>query len=328
MSAPDLSDLQLQAIQLALAEDAARDDVTAHALLPADGRGEAVLVAKEEGVIAGAEHAYHVFGELANLGDFESYLGGRPSAADTGATSGANIVSLLARELGGVTAIEVLVPSGGRVRPGDVIARVGGTLRVLLAGERTAVNLVQRMSGIATLTSKFVAEVAGTRARILATRKTAPGLRAFDLEGVRAGGGGVHRASLADRVLVKENHLRAARAAGIAQTMAEVVARLAEVRPGVAVGIEAVDLDEMRAAFVPGVEVVLLDNFEPALCAEAVRLRDAAYPRGGGPQLEASGGIHLGNVRRYADAGVERISVGALTHSAPALDVSMKITGA
>lgn len=295
---PELTELQTDAIRLALTEDAARADVTARTLVPPGARGFAVIVAKEDGVPSGAEYGGRVLGQLLEPGDSLNYA---PTAYLTGAR---------------------------RVRVGDELARMDGNLRVLLAGERTVVNLIQRMSGIATLTAKFVEAVKGTRARILATRKTAPGLRAFDLEAVRAGGGGVHRESLADRILVKANHLEAARAAGTAKTMADVVALLARERPGVPVGIEAVDLAELRAALVPRVEVVLLDNFPPERMAEAVRIRDAAFPDGGGPELEASGGITLATVRRYADTGVERISVGAITHSAPALDVSMKIVKA
>jgi nicotinate-nucleotide pyrophosphorylase (carboxylating) len=285
-----ISDIRLRLVRQALAEDAADRDVTSHALVPAAARGRALILAKQAGVVAGIDVAAAVFHEV-----------------DAGST------------------FEARVADGARVAPGTELASVTGALRGLLAGERTAVNLLQRMSGVATLTAQFVDAVAGTRARILATRKTAPGLREFDFAAVRAGGGDVHRASLADRVLVKENHLRAARAAGTAQTMADVVALLARANPGVPIGIEAVDLDEMRAALVPGVEVVLLDNFTPERMVEAVRVRDAAFAAGGGPELEASGGITLANVRRYAETGVERISVGALTHSAPALDVSMKV---
>jgi nicotinate-nucleotide pyrophosphorylase (carboxylating) len=278
------------AVAAALCEDHTTDDVTSQALVPARAAGRAVLRAKQDGVVAGIDVARIVF----------------DSVDET-------------------TAYDPLVRDGDRVAAGTDLARVAGPLRSLLAAERTAVNFLQRMSGVATLTAAFVDAVRGTRAAILATRKTAPALRAFDLAAVRAGGGDVHRAHLADRILVKENHLLAARAAGRAATMADVVALLARSRPGVPVGIEAVDLDDLRAALVPGVEVVLLDNFTPLRCAEAVRVRDAAYPRGGGPALEASGGITLGNVRAYAESGVERISVGALTHSAPALDVSMKV---
>lgn len=278
------------AILAALREDRAADDVTSRALVPETTAGHAMVRAKEAGVVAGLTVAARVFAEIDSRVRFDA-----------------------------------AVRDGARVAAGAVVARVAGPLRSLLAGERTAVNFLQRMSGIATLTAKFVDEVKGTRAQILATRKTAPGLREFDLQAVRAGGGGVHRESLAERVLVKENHLAAARAAGTARTMADVVAALARERPGVPIGIEAEDLDELRAALVPGVEVVLLDDFEPERIVEAVALRDAAFPQGGGPALEASGGVTLANVRRYAETGVERITVGAITHSAPALDVSMKV---
>ena len=278
------------AIVAALREDRAADDVTSRALVPETAAGHAMVRAKQSGVVAGLAVSARVFAEVDPRVRFDAAL-----------------------------------RDGARVAAGTVIARVAGPLRSLLAGERTAVNFLQRMSGIATLTAQFADAVKGTRARILATRKTAPGLRAFDLEAVRAGGGDVHRSSLAERVLVKENHLAAARAAGTARTMADVVAALARERPGVPVGIEAEDLDELRAALVPGVEVVLLDEFVPERVAEAVALRDAAFPQGGGPALEVSGGVTLANVRRYAETGVERISVGAITHSAPALDVSMKV---
>jgi nicotinate-nucleotide pyrophosphorylase (carboxylating) len=182
------------------------------------------------------------------------------------------------------------------------------------------------MSGIATHTARFVAAVRGTRAAILCTRKTAPGLRSEDVAAVRAGGGDAHRLSLADRVLVKENHLAAARRAGWAQSMADVAARLTGPDgPGVPIGIEVTSLDELREALVPGVDVVLLDNFTPRQCADGVAARDAAYPAGDGPALEASGGITLSNVHEFAESGVERISVGEPTHSARALDLSMKI---
>lgn len=280
----------LRAIHLALEEDAFEGDVTSRALVPADARGRAVLRAKEAGVCAGAGFAALTFTAAGADGDERTR-------------------------------------DGHRVRPGRVLLQAKGPLRALLAAERTAVNIVQRMSGIATTTARYVEAVRGTRARILATRKTAPALREFDLAAVRAGGGDVHRRSLADRVLVKRNHLLAARAAGSATTMADAVA-LVRRRCRVPIGIEATDLRELRAALVRGVEVVLLDNFEPAGVAEAVRIRDAEFPAGDGPELEASGGITLANVRDYAETGVERISVGAITHSAPALDVSMKIVPA
>lgn len=294
-----LTDAQRAVVAAALSEDAARDDVTTRALVPAGAPGAAEIRAKAPGTVAGVLVAEEVFRQVDPRIRFRG----------------------LARD-------------GDSVAPGQAVARAEGSLVALLEAERTAVNFVQRMSGIATLTARFVEAVRGTHARILAIRKTAPGLRAFDLAAVRAGGGGVHRESLAAQVLVKENHLRAARAAGTCGSMSDVVARVVAAAAGASpvagagrprVGIEVADFDELRAALVAGVDVVLLDNFTPEQCAEAMRVRAAAYPAGGAPEFEASGGITLANVAAYARTGVERISVGALTHSAPALDLSMKV---
>lgn len=297
---PPLTETERAAIAAALAEDAARDDVTTRALVPAEAAGAAEIRAKAPGVVAGVAVAAEAF-----------------------------------RQVDARIVVEAFAGDGEVVPQGRIVLRATGPLASLLEAERTAVNFLQRMSGIATLTAQFVAAVRGTGVRILATRKTAPGLRTFDLAAVAAGGGGVHRASLAAAVLVKENHVRAARAAGTAATMAEVVARVvAAAGPGAdrpTIGIEAADFDELRAALgrtadgARAADVVLLDNFTPAQCAEGVRLRAAAFPAGGGPDLEASGGITLANVAEYARTGVERISVGALTHSVPALDLSMRI---
>jgi nicotinate-nucleotide pyrophosphorylase (carboxylating) len=283
---------ELERIDAALAEDAASRDVTTSALVPADATGAAEIRVKGEG----------------------------------GVVAGLGVAAAVFARLDASCAFVALAEDGDRVAAGTTVARVEGRLRVLLEGERTAVNFLQRMGGIATLTARFAEAVAGTGVAILATRKTAPGLRPFDLAAVRAGGGGVHRGSLAERVLVKENHLRAARAAGTAATMREAVALVVGAARGAAVGIEAADLDELRGALVPGVDVVLLDNFTPEACVQAAAIRRAAFPAGDGPLLEASGGVTLANVRAYAATGVERISVGALTHSAPALDVSMTVT--
>lgn len=283
----------LAILDAALAEDAAGSDATTLALVPRGVRGAASIRVKGVGgVVAGVGVAREVFARL------------DPAVA-----------------------VAAQVRDGDRVAGGTTILHLEGPLRSLLEGERTAVNFLQRMGGVATSTARFVAAVAGTPVSILATRKTAPALRAFDLAAVRAGGGGVHRGSLAERILVKENHLRAARVAGTAGTMADAVARVLANSGAASVGIEAADLDELRAALVPGVDVVLLDNFTPAACSAAVAIRRAAFPSGGGPLLEASGGITLETVRAYAETGVERISVGALTHSAPALDVSMTVHG-
>ncbi len=273
-----------------LAEDRADEDCTAAALVDPQVTGTAAIRAKEAGVLAGLGIARQVL-----------------MAIDP--------------EIG----FEARAEDGVHLDVGDVVAFVTGRCRSLLAGERTALNVVQRMSGIATLTAQYVDAVRETRAVILATRKTNPGLRDLDVLAVRAGGGDMHRLSLADRVLVKENHLRAMQRAGDATSMADLVRRLTgEDAPGVPVGVEVTDHDELRAALAPGIDVVLLDNFTPARCAEAVRIRDGADD-GSRPALEASGGITLETVRAFAESGVDRISVGALTHSARSLDINMKI---
>jgi nicotinate-nucleotide pyrophosphorylase (carboxylating) len=303
-------------IARALAEDRVAEDVTSAALVPASATGRAVIRAKQEGVIAGIDVAQAVF-----------------AAVDS---------ELL---------FEARVADGSPVLAGSVVAHVTGSLRSLLAAERTALNFLQRMSGVATLTAQFVEAVAGTRAVILATRKTTPGLRAFDLAAVRAGGGEVHRESLADRFLVKENHVAAARSGGLADDVEGVVRHLVggdgdaagqfvggdgdaagqfvggdgDAAPGAPLGIEVTNLGEVRQGLRRGVDVLLLDNFTPTQCAEAVALRKQRFPGGGGPAFEASGNVTLRTVRAYADAGVERISAGALTHSAPALDLSMLV---
>lgn len=291
-----LTDDERAVVAAALAEDAARDDVTTRALVPPSATGAAEIRAKAPGVVAGIEVAAEAL-----------------------------------RQVDPSLRVEVLAGDGEPVASGRTVLRAAGSLGSLLEAERTAVNFLQRMSGIATLTARFVDAVRGTGVRILATRKTAPGLRSFDLAAVRAGGGGVHRESLAAAVLVKENHVRAARAAGTAKTMSDVVARVVAAAAGSGgvrpkVGIEAADFDELGAALgAAGVDLILLDNFSPEQCADGVRIRAAAFPGGGGPELEASGGITLANVAEYARTGVERISVGALTHSVPALDLSMRI---
>jgi len=273
-----------------LAEDRADRDCTALALVAPEVTGMAAIRAQQAGILAGLDVARQVL------------LAVDPAIG-----------------------LEARAEDGVRLDKGEVVAFVTGRCRSLLAGERTALNVLQRMSGIATLTAQYVHAVRGTGVAILATRKTNPGLRDLDVLAVRAGGGDMHRLSLADQVLVKENHLRAMRRAGDATSMADLVARLTgEHAPGVPVGVEVTDLGELRDALAPGIDIVLLDNFTPARCAEAVRMRDAADERSR-PALEASGGITLDTVRAFAASGVDRISVGALTHSARSLDLNMKI---
>ncbi len=268
---------------LALEEDAAWRDVTTAALVPPDQQGRGVIVAKAEGVIAGLPVAEAVFEALDASLRFEA-----------------------------------LVPEGARVQPGDAITRVEGPLSPILRGERVALNFLQRLSGIATATAGLVAAVAGLPARILDTRKTTPGLRALEKYAVRVGGGYNHRFHLADGVLVKDNHLAAARARGL--SMAEVVrqARLSAPHT-LRVEVEVATVDEALEALAAGVEVLLLDNMSP----EDMR-RVVAVARGRA-LVEASGGITLENVRAVAETGVDCISVGAITHSALALDMSLEV---
>jgi nicotinate-nucleotide pyrophosphorylase (carboxylating) len=225
----------------------------------------------------------------------------------------------------GVEDFDVLEPEG-RWRdeiPAEV-ASASGPARAVLAAERTALNLLGQLSGVATLTARYVEAVRGTRAQILDTRKTTPGLRALERLAVAAGGGVNHRSGLYDAILIKENHI--AMAGGIEASIS--AARGGS--PAMLVEIECRDLDEVRAALGAGAERILLDNMAPAAVREAVTLRDEAGQAANGTAgasvaLEASGGVTLKTVREIAETGVDYISVGALTHSAPALDVSMLI---
>jgi nicotinate-nucleotide pyrophosphorylase (carboxylating) len=213
--------------------------------------------------------------------------------------------------------VEAQVGDGASLEPGQVVARVRGDARALLRAERPALNLLQHLSGIATLTSRFVEAAAG-RARILDTRKTLPGLRALEKHAVRCGGGDNHRFGLYDEAMLKNNHVDLAGA-----PLAELVRRLRErLGPGVRIHAEARDEAEALSAVEGGADVVMLDNMPPArMAALCPRLRAAA---GGRPlEIEASGGVSLATVGEIAASGVDRVSVGALTHSAPALDLSL-----
>jgi nicotinate-nucleotide pyrophosphorylase (carboxylating) len=262
-------------VREALAEDAADRDVTTAAVVSPGLCAEAELRAKAAGIVAGLAVAEEAFRQV-----------------DGGAT------------------FAPVVDDGARVAPGDVLATVRGPLASLLRAERTALNFLQQLSGVATLTRRYV-DAAGS-ASVLDTRKTAPGLRPLQRVAVRAGGGVNHRPDLAGAVLVKDNHVAAA--GGTAEAI-----RLAR-RTGLPVEVEVETLDELDVALAERAECVLLDNMSPAQVAEAVR-RTA-----GRAVLEVSGGVTLATVAAYAASGVDRISVGALTHSAPALDISMEVT--
>jgi nicotinate-nucleotide pyrophosphorylase (carboxylating) len=215
-------------------------------------------------------------------------------------------------------AVQPLVADGQPIAPRDTIARVSGPAASILKGERVALNLLQRMCGIASLTRRYVEAVAGTRAVIVDTRKTTPGLRALEKYAVRVGGGQNHRTNLSDGVLIKDNHLAAVRNEG--HDLAEAIRRARAAAPHtVRVEVEVPSLDEVDQAIAAVPDIILLDNMAPPLMAEAVR-------RVAGRALtEASGGIRLETVRAAAEAGVDLISVGALTHSVDALDISLEL---
>ena len=264
----------------ALLEDLGPGDVTAEAVVPADATGRATITQKAPGVVFGIEVAAEVFRQV-EAGD-----------------------------------LEALAPEAEwRDQVPAEVALVAGPARALLAAERTALNLLCHLSGVATLTARFVREVEGTGARILDTRKTLPGLRALEKAAVAAGGGTNHRMGLYDAILIKENHAAMAGGVGVA------VRRAREARPDLPVEVECRNLDEVRQGAEAGADRLLLDNMTPAELREAV----AAAREADGPELEASGGVTLETVGEIAASGVDFVSVGALTHSAPALDLSMTL---
>jgi nicotinate-nucleotide pyrophosphorylase (carboxylating) len=268
----------------ALCEDVGRGDLTTLALIPAELDAEAALVMREPGVVAGLPLLAVVFAAV------EPALN-----------------------------VDLAVDEGAAVPAGTVIARVYGPARGILTGERVALNLVQRLSGIATLTARYVAAVGDLPARVLDTRKTTPGLRELEKYAVRVGGGVNHRFGLHDAILIKDNHLALLAAAGIG--IGEAVRRAqAAAGPMVCVEVEADTIEQARDAAEAGTRMILLDNMAPD------QLRAAVAAVGGSAQLEASGGITLANIRAVAETGVDFISVGALTHSARALDISLDIT--
>lgn len=287
---PGSPELPLEAVdrvlRAALSEDLGPGDVTTEVLVPRGRRARGTLVAKAEGVAAGLG----VFGRVFALLD--------PSAR-----------------------VEPLARDGERFRPGDELVRVEGEARALLEGERTALNFVQRMAGIATTAARYVA-AAGDRARICDTRKTTPGLRLLEKHAVRCGGATNHRLGLYDEVMVKNNHVDVAGAPMGALLSALRAAHGA----GMRITAEARDEAEALGAAAGGADCVLLDNLSvERLGALCPRVRAAAASAGRTVELEASGGITLENVAAVAATGVDRISIGALTHSAPALDLSFRI---
>ncbi|WP_419191007.1 carboxylating nicotinate-nucleotide diphosphorylase [Saltatorellus ferox] len=268
-------------------EELVRRDLTTRTAVSQGRRGRATLVAKESGVFAGGQ-AFH----------------------------------RALRYLDPTATVEAIVPDGQTVVPGDIVLHAHGNGRALLVAERTALNIVQRMSGVASQTRKCVDLVAGTGARILDTRKTTPGMRTLDKYAVRVGGGCNHRIGLFDEVMVKENHVDLA-----GRPLEEVLREIrADVGPDVKITSEARDEAEAMAGIRGGADVVLLDNMSPERMGEMVpRLRALAAELGQTVELEASGGITHATLPAVARSGVDRISMGALTHSAPALDLSLNL---
>lgn len=269
-------------ILLALDEDVGPGDLTAEAVVPPGARGKGLIFAKETLVVSGVSAAARVFGAL----DPECQ-------------------------------VEALKDEGGHAGPGEGVLRVRGSLRAVLTGERTALNLLQRLCGIATLTRRYVEALAQTRTRLLDTRKTTPGMRALEKAAVRAGGGVNHRNALFDGILVKDNHAAAAGGIGEAVRRARAAAH-----PLLTVEAEVSTPDQIEEALAAGAQMLLLDNLGDDDLREAVQQVRGRVP------LEASGGMTLARLPLVAATGVDYVSVGALTHSAPSVDLSLLVEGA
>ncbi len=267
-------------IQNALKEDIGKGDVTTNAIVPRKQKGVAIIYAKESGIIAGLSIAKEVFSKLDPDSKWKNF-----------------------------------VIEGEAVKKGQKIAEVTGNLRALLSGERTALNFLQRISGIASITRKFIDTIATTNVTILDTRKTAPGLRILDKYGVQAGGGTNHRFGLYDMVLIKDNHIEAA--GGIKNAVNSVRKKYGRKYK---VEIETTNLREVQDALEAGADIIMLDNMTISQMKKAVKLIN------GKCKTEASGNIDLKRIKKIAATGVDFISVGSITHSIKALDLSMKIS--
>lgn len=270
-----------QLVRTALAEDVGPGDATTLATVPPDAMATAHMVAREPLVVCGLPLAEAVF-----------------------------------RELSGEIKFPLAAMDGQRVAKGHTLLKIHGPARAILTGERVALNFAQRLSGVATLTARFVAAVAGTGAQILDTRKTTPGWRLMEKHAVQCGGGVNHRVGLFDRILIKDNHLAALRHEA-PNAIAAAVARARAQFPQLPVEVEADTLEQVGQACAAKADVILLDNMSIA------DLRAAVDMIGGRARTEASGGVNLSTVRAIAETGVNYISVGALTHSAPAVDIGM-----
>lgn len=273
-----------QLLDLAFAEDIGDGDHTTLSTIPADAMGRQHLLVKEEGILAGVEIAAKVFEK------FDPTL-----------------------------KMTVFIADGAHVKPGDVAFVVEGPVRSLLQTERLMLNIMQRMSGIATVTERYQRKLEGLDCKVLDTRKTTPGLRMLEKEAVRIGGGCNHRIGLFDMILIKDNHVDFA--GGIPQAVSRAKEYCAEKGKKLKIEVEVRNTHEIEQAIEAGVDRIMLDNFTPERTAEAVKLIRAKAP---GVEIESSGGITLDTLRKYGEAGVDFVSVGALTHSVKGLDMSFK----
>jgi len=269
-------------IRLALQEDVGTGDVTSEWTIPSEQCQTATLIAKQDGVLAGLP-----------------------------------VLALVFEELGTPVQIELMKYDGDRVTKGEKIATLTGTTRALLTGERTFLNFVQQLSGVATVASIYADALRGGRTKVLDTRKTLPGFRRLQKYAVRAGGGANHRMGLHDMVLVKDNHIEAA--GGVLQALAAVKKNNTR---NLRVEMEVESLDQLRALLHQGVDVIMLDNMDDTTMLEAIRI---VRESGEAIELEGSGNMDLERIRRIASFGLDYISVGALTHSVKALDISLRI---
>ena len=272
----------MRIIRLALEEDIGSGDITTRVTVTEGLRAAGQLLSKDEGVISGIEVAGAVF-----------------------------------REVDPRIAYQPLVADGERVERGAILGEVSGPARGILTAERTALNILQHLSGVATLTARYVEAIQGTRARIIDTRKTGPGLRLLEKAAVRHGGGHNHRFGLSDGVLIKDNHLAAI--GGPDRIARAIAAARGQAPHTLRIEVEVTSVDELEQVLAAGADVVLLDNMS------ITALREAVERTAGRAVLEASGGVTLEAVRAIAETGVDLISVGALTHSAPALDISLEV---
>jgi nicotinate-nucleotide pyrophosphorylase (carboxylating) len=284
MNVSQLTEKQIDTIiDIALDEDISRGDVTSEALISPDLTGKATLLVKEKGVLAGIEVAQRVF-----------------------------------QRVDPATKFDIFFKDGTVIKPGDKLAIITSSVISILKAERTALNFLQRLSGIATLTARYVAEVKGTNAKIYDTRKTTPGLRLLEKYAVRMGGGQNHRMHLGDAVLIKDNHIVAMRAIGM--SLKDVIAKARKNAPaGVTIEVEVTSAHEAAEALKADVDIIMLDNMS------IDEIRQVVKSTAGKATLEASGQITLANVREVAKTGVDIISIGALTHSYQALDISLEM---